>query len=78
MVFGVENGKIMLGSGNVDQQMVLGNKLVNLIGQLIDAINQMQIATPSGPSAPGPINPVIFNEIGNKLKDCLSKTNYLV
>lgn len=78
MVFGVENGKIMLGSGNVDQQMILGNKLVNLIGQLIDAINQMQIATPSGPSAPGPINPVIFNEIGNKLKDCLSKTNYLV
>lgn len=78
MVFGVENGKIMLGSGNVDQQMVLGNKLVNLIGQLIDAINQMQIATPSGPSSPGPINPIIFNEIGNKLKDCLSKTNYLV
>jgi hypothetical protein len=78
IVIGVENGKIMLGSGNVDQQMVLGNKLVNLIGQLIDAINQMQIATPSGPSAPGPINPLIFNEIGNKLKDCLSKTNYLV
>jgi hypothetical protein len=78
MVFGVENGKIMLGSGNVDQQMVLGNKLVNLIGQLIDAINQMQVATPSGPSSPGPINPLIFNEIGNKLKDCLSKTNYLV
>jgi len=78
IVIGVENGKIMLGNGNVDQQMVLGNKLVNLIGQLIDAINQMQIATPSGPSAPGPINPAIFNEIGNKLKDCLSKTNYLV
>lgn len=78
MVFGVENGKIMLGNGNVDQQMVLGNKLVNLIGQLIDAINQMQVATPSGPSSPGPINPLIFNEIGNKLKDCLSKTNYLV
>ena len=78
IVLGVENGKIMLGSGNVDQQMVLGNKLVNLIGQLIDAINQMQVATPSGPSSPGPINPLIFNEIGNKLKDCLSKTNYLV
>jgi hypothetical protein len=78
MVFEVENGKIMLGGGSVNQQMVLGNKFTNLIAQLIDAINQMQIATPSGPSAPGPINRQAFTEIGNQLKDCLSKTNYLI
>jgi hypothetical protein len=78
MVFSVDNGKILLGSGKVEQQMLLGNKLVNLIAQLLDAITQMQIATPSGPSAPGPINRAAFTDIGNKLKDCLSKTNYLV
>jgi translation elongation factor P/translation initiation factor 5A len=78
IIFEVENGKIMLGGGSVNQQMLLGNKLTNLIAQLIDAINQMQIATPSGPSAPGPINRQAFTEIGNQLKDCLSKTNYLV
>lgn len=78
IVFEVENGKIFLGSGKVNQQMILGNKMVNLIAQLLDAITQMQIATPSGPSAPGPINPMPFEQIGNKLKECLSKTNYLV
>lgn len=78
MVFSVDNGRILLGSGTVEQQMILGNKLINLMAQLLDAINQMQIATPSGPSAPGPINRQVFNDIGNKLKDCLSKTNYLV
>jgi hypothetical protein len=78
MVFSVDNGKILLGSGKVEQQMLLGNKMINLIAQLLDAITQMQIATPSGPSAPGPINRAAFTDIGNKLKDCLSKTNYLV
>lgn len=78
MVFSVNGGRIMLGSGKVDQQMILGNKMINLMAQLLDAITQMQIATPSGPSAPGPINKIPFTDIGNKLKDCLSKTNYLV
>jgi len=78
MVFSVDNGRILLGSGKVEQQMLLGNKMINLMAQLLDAINQMQIATPSGPSAPGPINKAAFTDIGNKLKDCLSKTNYLV
>jgi hypothetical protein len=78
MVFSVDNGRILLGSGTVEQQMILGNKLINLMAQMLDAINQMQIATPSGPSAPGPINKQVFSDIGNKLKDCLSSTNYLV
>jgi hypothetical protein len=78
IVLQVDNGKILLGSGTVDQQMILGNRLINLMAQLLDAINQMQIATPSGPSAPGPINKAPFNDVANKLKDCLSKTNYLI
>jgi hypothetical protein len=36
--------------------MLLGNVMVDLMSKLIDAINQMTIATPSGPSAPGPID----------------------
>lgn len=78
IVLEVDNGKILLGSGTVEQQMILGNKMINLMAQLLDAINQMQIATPSGPSAPGPINKAPFNDVANKLKDCLSKTNYLI
>jgi hypothetical protein len=38
----------------------------------------MKIATPSGPSAPGPIDKVPFNNIRNELKNALSKTNYLI
>ena len=78
IVLEVDNGRILLGSGTVEQQMILGNKLINLMAQMLDAINQMQIATPSGPSAPGPINKAPFNDVANKLKDCLSKTNYLI
>ena len=62
---------------NANQQAILGNKLVDLLGQLIDAINAMTIATPSGPSSPGPIDKGTFNNIKNQLKDTLSKINYL-
>ena len=58
--------------------MLLGNVMVDLMGRLIDAINQMTIATPSGPSAPGPIDKAVFNNIRNDLKTALSKTNYLI
>ena len=58
--------------------MLLGNVMVDLMSRLIDAINQMKIATPSGPSAPGPIDKVPFNNIRNELKNALSKTNYLI
>jgi hypothetical protein len=70
--------KIFYGKDAADQQAILGNKLVDLLGQLIDAINAMKIATPSGPSAPGPIDKVPFNNIKNQLKDTLSKINYLI
>jgi hypothetical protein len=52
--------------------------MVDLMSKLIDAINQMTIATPSGPSAPGPIDKAPFNNIRNDLKTALSKTNYLI
>jgi len=71
-------GKVFHGKDGADQQAILGNKLVDLLGQLIDAIDAMTIATPSGPSAPGPIDKSPFNNIKNQLKDTLSKNNYLI
>lgn len=74
----VENGKIFAGKDGATEQMVLGNVMVNLLSQLIDAIDQMQMATPSGPSAPGPLDKSPFTDIKNQLKTALSKTNYLI
>lgn len=83
VIIGVSGGKVLLGADNTDNsveanQMIMGNKLINLIDRLIQAINLMTIATPSGPSAPGPIDKAIFNSLAKELKDCLSSTNYLV
>jgi len=78
VTIGVENGKIFAGNGDATEAMLLGNTLVDLISRLIDSINQMTIATPSGPSAPGPIDKAPFNNIRNELKNALSKTNYLI
>jgi hypothetical protein len=83
IMIGVSGGKVLLGADNTDSsveanQMILGNKLINLIDRLIQAINLMTIATPSGPSAPGPIDKATFNSLAKELKDCLSSTNYLV
>ena len=74
----VSNGKIYAGKEGATEQMILGNTLVDLLTQLIDAINTMTIATPAGPSSPGPINKAPFNSVKNNLKTALSKTNYLI
>jgi hypothetical protein len=78
IVWTVDNGKIFAGNDTATQQAILGNILVDLLGQLIDAIDAMTIATPSGPSAPGPIDKTPFTTIKNNLKTALSKTNYLI
>ncbi len=78
VIIGVENGKIFAGNDTATEAMLLGNTMVDLMSRLIDAINQMTIATPSGPSAPGPIDKATFNNIKNELKNALSKTNYLI
>jgi len=78
IILSVSNGKIYAGKDGATEQMLLGNTLVDLLTQLIDAINAMTIATPSGPSAPGPIDKSPFNSVKNNLKTALSKTNYLI
>lgn len=71
-------GKVFHGRDGANQQAILGNKLVDLIGQLIDAINVMQFQTYMGPTFPGPIDKATLNTIKNQLKTTLSKNNYLI
>jgi len=79
-----ENGKVYLGKNKGEgndgadvQKMVLGGELVAIMKELIDAINQQQYLTPSGPSATGPVNRATFTSIKNKLNKLLSSTNFL-
>ncbi len=79
-----ENGKIFLGknqgAGNAGadvQKMVLGGELVQIMQELIQAINAQIFATPVGPTAPGPANRASFIAIQGKLNTLLSSTNFL-
>lgn len=79
-----ENGKIYLGkdtgeggAGASVQKMVLGGELVDILKQLIDAINKQTFATPVGPTASGPVNRTEFNTIKGKLNSLLSANNFL-
>jgi hypothetical protein len=82
IIFKVGTGaKIYHGKDGADQQAILGNKLVDLIGKLIDVINNMQFNTYMGPTVgPGPMAPfkTQLTTIKTQLKTTLSKNNYLV
>jgi len=58
------------------EPLVRGQVLVDLLTELIDAINQQVYNTPAGPSAAGPTNRSTFNDIKSKLQDALSTLNY--
>ena len=62
--------KFNVGEGN--EQMVLGNTLVKLLGELIDAILNMTVLTHVGASGT-PINAATFSDIKSKLETVLSK-----
>ena len=62
--------KFDLGEGR--EQMVLGNTLIDLLGQLIDAICNLTVITHAGASGT-PINSADFTAIKNKLETTLSK-----
>jgi len=68
------NGSVFLGSKDLEP-MVKGQKLVEILSELIQAIGEMQFLTPSGPSAIGPKNKPEFGKIHSKLNDILSKLN---
>ena len=62
--------------GNTDlEPLVKGNQLVDVLTKLIDAINLQVYLTPAGPSAPGPVNKPVFEQIKANLKIILSKLN---
>ena len=62
--------KFDVGEGK--EQMILGNTLVDLLGQLIDAICNLTVITSSGASGT-PINAASFTAIKSKLETALSK-----
>lgn len=62
--------KINLGEGA--EPMVLGDTLLSLLEQLVDAITSLTVVTPTGPSGT-PINSVQFIQIKSKLRTILSK-----
>ncbi len=68
------NGSVFLGSKDLEP-MVKGQKLVEILSELIQAIGDMQFLTPSGPTAIGPKNKPDFGKIHSKLNDILSKLN---
>lgn len=79
-----DNGNVYLGknSGAGDagapvQQMVLGGELVQILEELIDAINAQLYLTPAGPTKTSPENKASFDGIKSKLKVILSAKNYL-
>jgi len=67
-------GSIFLGNEQLEP-MVKGQKLVDLLLELMEAVVNMQFLTPSGPSKIGPENTPKFNEIAGKLNNILSKQN---
>lgn len=74
-IFNEENVQILTTKFNVGtgkEQMVLGNTLINLLSQLIDAILNMTVLTHVGPSGT-PVNATTFSEIKGKLEEALSK-----
>ena len=74
-IFNEENVQILTKKFNVGtgkEQMVLGNTLIDLLSQLIDAILNMTVLTHVGPSGT-PVNAAVFSEIKGKLEEALSK-----
>lgn len=73
--------KVYHGSPNAKEQALLGNTLVDLIGQLIDVIQNVQYQTYMGPTIAGGVLPQYRTQlttIKSKLKTTLSKNNYLI
>lgn len=62
---------IRLGD-KADEQAVLGNTLVKLMGQILDGIATLTVNTPVGTSSP-PNNAVLFRRIKSQLKTALSE-----
>lgn len=67
------NGNINLGNTNLES-LVKGETLVNLMKELITAIEALTVATPAGTSSP-PINVASFTKVKGELNTMLSNLN---
>ena len=70
------SGEIYLNTNSVDEPLVRGETLLDLMEKLIEAINKQVFSTPAGPTAVGPNNRGDFNKIKSKLDTFLSTLNY--
>jgi hypothetical protein len=71
----LQSSKIKLGSPSASEQLVLGNKWLSLMENIIDAITTITVPTPSGPSGT-PINTPQFKALKKKLSQVLSNFVY--
>lgn len=67
------NGKINLGDTNLES-LVKGETLVQLMTELIEAIEVMTVVTPAGTSTP-PVNLASFSKVKSQLRTMLSNLN---
>ena len=67
------NGNINLGNQSLES-LVKGETLVQLMTELITAIEVMTVATPAGPSTP-PVNLASFTKVKSQLRTMLSNLN---
>jgi hypothetical protein len=65
------------GAGSDVQRMVLSGELIDLMSEMLDAINKMVFATGVGPTGAGPHNSTIFTSIKQRLSKIQSSRNFL-
>lgn len=70
------NGEIYLNTDQSNEPLVRGRALIKVMKDLIKAIKAQSYATPSGPTAIGPLNSVDFDDVESQLEDFLSTLNY--
>ena len=70
----IDSDQINLG-GQAEEAVVLGDKLKGLLDRLFDAINNMTLTHPMGPTIPVPINAAEFASIKSDLDTMLSPQN---
>ena len=71
-----DKGYIYLNTEETKEPLARGQTLIDIMGEIIDAINQQVYSTPSGPTLVGPNNKSDFSKIKAKLKEILSSKNF--
>jgi hypothetical protein len=70
------SGEIYLNTESSTEPLVRGRELIKVMKALLKAIKAQSYATPSGPTAIGPLNSVDFDDVESMLEDFLSTLNY--